>query len=694
MRIRRKKKQRFSNSQTNIQPQLQPRSFVAQSSNTNQAADLQTLREKTQQSEFNFAEIPIFAATQVNNSLPIQPKLTIGAPGDKYEQEADRVAHQVVNQINSPQAQNIQREAIPEEKEEAVQTKSANNSSSPQVDKLMRKVDISKIQLEAMPKEDEVQRMPIVQRFGQIMAGEASSNFESSLQNAQAGGQQIADKVRRPMEGAFGTDFSQVKIHTDTKSDQLNRSIQAKAFTTGNDIFFRKGEYNPSSKSGQELIAHELTHVVQQKSCNDVQKKSALIQRAVGFEYQIPWFIQKVIPKKWKYGTDTYEPFDKKTVLYDHKHFNLETDGPEIELVVDPPLSDQLSEQEFLGIFSSIEQFAATMEAEVQNNVDEKEQVNAPLNFIPNRNNFVIDTKGEHNLKAAPQATIAISLDRVPTLFQSLGDDKNEDNKELIGMQGGMEMHAKKLRNAANYNIPKVGTNDPSPELKGLASMIFLYLKQLTAPILTDTHRSRTKALKYLLFLMSRTQFGRLFEELPNEEKVYFKTDVNRWVDYICNTMNINADQELVSYGITDQGKLNDDPIVFPMTRREWLVKMTRGIDVLTAKAHPLQFGNNKEIYQDSNPELGSRLRGVGALDRKMDSLANGKQGTIMEIRVMDIYVPYRDWKMQALSIFRYINEINNARLNHPMVRVENEQGQQQNVMGIPKYKRIKETAL
>jgi hypothetical protein len=75
------------------------------------------------------------------------------------------------------------------------------------------------------------------------------------------------------MEGAFGADFSGVKVHTDSKSHELNQSIQARAFTTGQDIFFRQGEYNPGSRPGQELLAHELTHVVQQNG-SAVSKKS------------------------------------------------------------------------------------------------------------------------------------------------------------------------------------------------------------------------------------------------------------------------------------------------------------------------------------------------------------------------------------------------------------------------------------
>jgi hypothetical protein len=73
------------------------------------------------------------------------------------------------------------------------------------------------------------------------------------------------------MGQAMGADFSGVKVHTDSQSDQLNQSIQAKAFTTGQDVFFRQGAYDPGSREGQELIAHELTHVVQQNGSAVVQ---------------------------------------------------------------------------------------------------------------------------------------------------------------------------------------------------------------------------------------------------------------------------------------------------------------------------------------------------------------------------------------------------------------------------------------
>jgi hypothetical protein len=75
----------------------------------------------------------------------------------------------------------------------------------------------------------------------------------------------------------MGADFSSVKVHTDSTANELSQSIQAKAFTTGKDIFFKQGTYDPHSRGGQELLAHELTHVVQQNggnvTDNSVQRK-------------------------------------------------------------------------------------------------------------------------------------------------------------------------------------------------------------------------------------------------------------------------------------------------------------------------------------------------------------------------------------------------------------------------------------
>lgn len=178
----------------------------------------------------------------------IHTKLTLGAVGDKYEQEADLVAKQVVGRISSASVEPIQR--MEAEDEELAQMK------------------------------------PDIQRQATSDKTTVEPSIEDAIQQTRGSGQPLAESVRVPMEQAFGADFSGVKVHADARSDQLNRSIQAKAFTTGQDMFFRQGEYSPSSRSGQELIAHELTHVVQQQGNRVVSEEKQPVGEQRGREVQ------------------------------------------------------------------------------------------------------------------------------------------------------------------------------------------------------------------------------------------------------------------------------------------------------------------------------------------------------------------------------------------------------------------------
>lgn len=101
--------------------------------------------------------------------------------------------------------------------------------------------------------------------------GQVRPEIENNIDQAKGGGRSLDSIVQARMENTFGTDFSGVRIHTGSHADSLNRSLHAKAFTTGRDIFFGEGNYNPGSSAGRELLAHELTHVVQQS--DDVQPK-------------------------------------------------------------------------------------------------------------------------------------------------------------------------------------------------------------------------------------------------------------------------------------------------------------------------------------------------------------------------------------------------------------------------------------
>lgn len=108
------------------------------------------------------------------------------------------------------------------------------------------------------PDEEELQAKPEVGLEG----GPVSDRISSQIESSRGGGSALDDGMRSSMEHGFGTSFDGVRVHSDSNAAQLNRSISAKAFTTGNDIFLGPGQ----SASDSHLMAHELTHVVQQKS--------------------------------------------------------------------------------------------------------------------------------------------------------------------------------------------------------------------------------------------------------------------------------------------------------------------------------------------------------------------------------------------------------------------------------------------
>jgi hypothetical protein len=174
----------------------------------------------------------------------VQAKLTIGEPGDQYEQEADKVAAEVVQKMNAPEVPPITAPPRGDGEDKSIQ----------------RKPLIPIIASMPAPRED-------IYRKGQLKAPnvpDLQADFEKQLNQARGGGRPLDAAFRAKIEPAMGADFGGVRVHTDSSADQMSQSIQAKAFTTGQDVFFRQGAYDPGSRGGQELIAHELTHVVQQ----------------------------------------------------------------------------------------------------------------------------------------------------------------------------------------------------------------------------------------------------------------------------------------------------------------------------------------------------------------------------------------------------------------------------------------------
>ena len=255
------------------------------------------------------------------NSNPLQGKLTIGEPGDKYEQEADEVAAQVVQRINEPETPPSNKSTI-QTKPFSVENQNQQNPETNQqffefprfkpgemIENINRSIEngytpresplysiqkksttpiVGGVQRESVAEMRRKESQTSLQGSSELSGGiqrqmiegskpNVQADFETSLNQAKGGGSSLDKAFREKVEPEMGADFSDVKVHSGSEADKLSKEIQAKAFTTGQDIFFRQGEYEPGSRGGQELLAHELTHVIQQNQgvrAKTVQRQS------------------------------------------------------------------------------------------------------------------------------------------------------------------------------------------------------------------------------------------------------------------------------------------------------------------------------------------------------------------------------------------------------------------------------------
>ncbi len=228
----------------------------------------------------------------------IQTKLAIGKADDSYEKEADSVADKVVNNTGEgasiqkkggeeeqlqekPLSQTIstlQKQEMPPE-EESVAQKAEEKEEEPvqkaeEEEAVQQKEETEEepVQKAEETEEDPLQKAEEEEKLQKKGNGNsANSKVETTIKKTKGQGQKMDKTTRSEMEKGFGADFSNVNIHTDANAQETSQELGAQAFTTGNDIYFNEGKYNPNSKEGKHLLAHELTHTIQQNGT--VEKK-------------------------------------------------------------------------------------------------------------------------------------------------------------------------------------------------------------------------------------------------------------------------------------------------------------------------------------------------------------------------------------------------------------------------------------
>ncbi|NOU16597.1 MAG: DUF4157 domain-containing protein [Bacteroidales bacterium] len=202
----------------------------------------------------------------------IQPKLEVNPPNDIYEKQADEVANRVSRMPGSA-SDNLQMQPKQDE-EKKLQMKSEDEDKN-----LQMKPEEEDKKLQMKPEEDEsISMQPEEEEKGKIQmsAGSSSNNqvpqvsssLASQLNSTKGQGSPLSEGVSREMGQKIGGNFNNVRVHTDDNAVQMNKDLGAKAFTHGNDIYFNNGQYSPENSSGKHLLAHELTHTIQQGKPN------------------------------------------------------------------------------------------------------------------------------------------------------------------------------------------------------------------------------------------------------------------------------------------------------------------------------------------------------------------------------------------------------------------------------------------
>lgn len=186
----------------------------------------------------------------------IQPKLTVGAPDDPYEKEADAVAERVM-QMSEP---NFVQQKCGGCKEEANFQFGLYDATLPKPQERS-----SKSFLQQKSEAPTTETLPDKSRGNNRSKSLLDKDTTHMIQASKGNGSPLHQETADFMGSRIGGDFSQVRVHTDADSAEMNRRINAHAFTIDEDIFFNTGKFDTTSREGKRLLAHELTHVVQQK---------------------------------------------------------------------------------------------------------------------------------------------------------------------------------------------------------------------------------------------------------------------------------------------------------------------------------------------------------------------------------------------------------------------------------------------
>ncbi|HEY2721158.1 MAG TPA: DUF4157 domain-containing protein, partial [Chitinophagaceae bacterium] len=251
------------------------------------------------QAKFNTPITPTITPVQKPQTkiADAQPEEKLQKKDEEKEAPKEKLQKKPIFESNAEppddnEEKNIQRKCAECEKEEKIQKKDGGTEhGKDKPDGTLQRKPIFESNADPSEKEKSIQRKSAASEQLQKKSGTDSSeadskNIESSLSSTKGSGSLLPQNTREQMESSFGADFSKVRLHNDSTAAKMSDNLNAQAFTHGNDIYFNAGKYDTGSEQGKHLLAHELTHTLQQGASarnkeNDTHKNE-LVQKAPG----------------------------------------------------------------------------------------------------------------------------------------------------------------------------------------------------------------------------------------------------------------------------------------------------------------------------------------------------------------------------------------------------------------------------
>jgi hypothetical protein len=560
------------------------------------------------------------------------------------------------------------------------------------------------------PHEREAEQTAAAGPRGGVLGADVAGRIDTVRRR---GGEPLPASLRGEVEGAFGADFSAVRLHRDAQANALSHEVGAAAFTLGSDIFFRDPKTDLDSGAGLHLLAHELTHTVQQGAAAPVARSAGSeIRRSIGFEFETQAMLTGTSttgsPPKAGFANpgaatamwNSHARLTKGEVLLGKGDIEVQADdgmggNSDLEVVVNHVPETNSGRNRLNAAMTDLQALVAQFGVLDQGHVVPAAALHGIGGFKSKLRDGLIFGDWP-TAPTAPQVTMGVRAQNIPNLVQDLHGDPAENGGEKATRDPGrMRMRRADPANAAQPRA--LGANEEAqtlinghglaqgaiadyqtnvdaaapggPELTGFLTIIFTYVESMP--------RKGNSFLKNHTPLMAKTDLATVWRTLPGPVTAYYgqvdNTGKSKLEELVEQSPGYPAKMNQPLFAGVSGLQEDDQPMGMPqwyhsLTLEDWLRAISVDRDRTKAEAFRDFFAGSKSRGTDKlttknfpGRPANQQVEGFGALGSRMDKHGpTGDKLPVFELRSASKTMTYVQARQWALDMFDYIVSLNN----------------------------------